>query len=63
MFLGLGNCWTELLWGIDTLAPLELSLRHLYLYVDRPSVRGRRDFKITPLEIQQEREAVVFSYL
>lgn len=64
MFLGLGNCRTELLGGIGTLAFLELGVRYLYWPMDKPNVRGGRDFKIIPLEIlQHEREAVVCSYL
>lgn len=64
MFLGLGDCRTELFWVTGTLALLELSLRHLYWPIGKPNVRGRRDFKIIPLEIlQHERKAVVCSYL
>ena len=63
MFLGLGNGWTELFGGTSTLALLELSLRYLYWPTGKPNVVGRRDFKVIPLEILQEREAVVCSYL
>jgi len=45
---------------MGTLALLQLSLRYLCWPICKLNVRGRRDFKIIPLEIlQHEREVVV----